>query len=108
MHGGTQLNIIANDSDPDFNDSIFFDRIGDYPQHGGFYGPNSSSPFYIPNSGYVGSDTFTYRIQDSNGAFSGFATVTLDVRNTTPAPGSHSYTVHGLTLFGTLNELKKP
>jgi len=48
----------------------------------------------------VGSDSFTYRIQDGYGAYSGFATVTLDVRNGAPTAGNDSFTIHGFTRFG--------
>jgi Ca2+-binding RTX toxin-like protein len=34
---------------------------------------------YKPNTGYVGSDSFTYTVQDSDGATSNVATVALDV-----------------------------
>src|ERR1051325_3698642 len=102
VHGRTQIDILANDSDPDVNDSIHFDRIADYPMHGVVALPTPSSPyyFYVPNPGYIGSDTFTYRIQDAVGAYSEFATVTLDVRNSAPTAGNNSFPIHGFTRFG--------
>ncbi len=102
VHGTTQLgNLLANDFDPD-GDGIFFDRYGNLPQHGGLFGPSLAAPMYSPNSGFVGTDSFTYRICDTTNACSGFATVTLNVTNNAPTPGDDFFAVHGLTQLGNL------
>ena len=102
VHGTTQLgNLLANDFDPD-GDGIFFDSYGSSPQHGGLFGPSLAAPMYSPNSGFVGTDSFTYRICDTTSACSGFATVTLNVSNNAPTPGNDSFAVHGLTQLGNL------
>jgi RHS repeat-associated protein len=96
VHGGTQLSsVLANDSDPD-GDGIRFDSYGSQPQHGYLVGSSGSSPTsYTPNSGYTGTDSFTYRICDDLGACSAYATVTLNVVNSAPVAVDDSFTVHG-------------
>ena len=94
VHGYTQLgNLLANDSDPD-GDGIYFDSYGTLPQHGSFSGPNLAMPGYSPTSGYVGTDTFTYRICDYQGACSAYATVTLNITNASPVVVDDSYQIH--------------
>ena len=41
---------------------------------------------YTPNSGFVGTDTFTYRVLDSLGGASNFTTVTVQVIDQLPPP----------------------
>ena len=102
VHGYTQLgNLMANDSDPD-GDNIVFDSYGSLPQHGSFSGPSYAIPAYQPHHGYVGSDSFTYRICDSHGECSGYATVSLTITNAAPVATSESFTVHGYTQLGNL------
>jgi RHS repeat-associated protein len=102
VHGPTQLgNLLVNDFDPD-GDGIFFDSYGSLPQHGGLYGPSYAAPSYAPNPAFVGTDSFTYRICDTTGACSAYATVTLNVANNPPTPVDKSFTAHGLTQLGNL------
>src|SRR6266568_2345319 len=102
IHGFTRFgeaDLLANDSDPD-GDSISFDRILTYPEHGDLYIPNGIPPQgYTPNQGYTGSDSFSYRICDNLG-LCGSATVTLDVRNNAPTAAPDSFVIHGFTRFG--------
>jgi RHS repeat-associated protein len=70
--------LLANDSDSD-GDQISFDRIVDYPAHGNLYIPSGIPPQgYTPNSGFAGTDSFTYRICDNLGKCTD-GTVTLNV-----------------------------
>ena len=41
---------------------------------------------YTPNIGFIGTDSFTYRAENGNGQLSNTGTVTINVRNSTPAP----------------------
>lgn len=63
VHGATPIgSFLVNDSDPD-GDSISFHDVVTSPAHGtlgGFPQPG----FYTPQQGYVGPDSFTYRIRD--------------------------------------------
>src|SRR5712664_2478603 len=79
VHGYTLLgDLLSGDSDPD-GDSLNFNSIQTYPQHGSlFTSPTLQTPAYSPNSGYSGPDSFTYRICDSLG-LCGTGTVTLTV-----------------------------
>jgi RHS repeat-associated protein len=94
VHGGTQLpNFLANDSDPD-NDPFSFNGYVTFPQHGHLIdGPTVSTPFYQPDSGFVGADAFTYRVCDSLGLCT-VATITITVANQPPHLGNDSYSVH--------------
>jgi hypothetical protein len=79
----TVLNVLANDSDMD-DDLLFIYPVSD-PSHGSliwsFMRPQQIA--YVPNPGYVGSDTFQYRIGDGYGS-SQYATVTVNVRPAKP------------------------
>jgi hypothetical protein len=79
-----ETGLIHNDSDPE-NDSMFAELVG--PESGGVSVTHGTlSNFsdlgffdYTPEPGFVGTDTFTYRVRDINGAFSNVATVTITV-----------------------------
>ena len=56
--------ILINDSDPD-GDSLQVKSIVTGPIHGIITGINTDGSFsYLPNAGYIGTDTFTYTITD--------------------------------------------
>ena len=48
-------------------------------------GTVSSSKFYTPNTGFIGTDTFTYKATDGLGVDSNIARVTIIVSNATSA-----------------------
>ncbi|HXM51509.1 MAG TPA: Ig-like domain-containing protein [Pyrinomonadaceae bacterium] len=102
VHGYTLLgDLLSGDSDPD-GDSLNFNSIQTYPQHGSlFTSPTLQTPAYSPNSGYTGPDSFVYQICDSLGLCAN-ATVTLNAVNSAPTPLNKSFTVHGYTLLGDL------
>ena len=73
--------VLANDSDPD-GDNLSATLLTS-PQHG-FFSLNTDGSFtYVPDAGYVGSDSFTYLLRD--GTVSTPVTVTLSV-NAPPRP----------------------
>ncbi|MDX6444755.1 MAG: hypothetical protein QOH71_1829 [Blastocatellia bacterium] len=90
--------ITANDYDPD-GDQITIVAFPQSPTHGAIARGSSNIVFYCPNYGYVGSDTFTYQICDSQGACA-TGTVSLNVVNQAPNAGNDSYNVHGATVLG--------
>lgn len=73
--------VLANDSDPD-GDPISATLLAS-PQHGLFSLNTDGSFNYVPDTGYVGSDSFTYLLRD--GTVSTPVTVTLSV-NAPPRP----------------------
>ncbi|HEY3322160.1 MAG TPA: Ig-like domain-containing protein [Planctomycetota bacterium] len=63
------------------------------PQHGALSGtaPNLN---YAPNAGYVGSDSFTFKVNDGL-ADSNTAAISIDVTNTVPAAAAKNVSTHG-------------
>jgi RHS repeat-associated protein len=101
VHGSLLLpQVMTNDSDPD-GDSIVFDIIGTNPTHGNlsFGATPGVIQYNATQSGYVGPDSFTYRIGDTHGAKSNFATVSINVANQAPIAATDNYTVHGATML---------
>jgi VCBS repeat-containing protein len=66
--------LVASDAD---GDSLAFSAVGQ-PAHGSLVLNADGSFSYTPASGYVGADSFSYRVTDSDGGFSD-ATVGLSV-----------------------------
>jgi VCBS repeat-containing protein len=52
----------------------------------------SGSWYYTPNTNWAGVDSFTYRVYDVGGDYSGYATVTFYVNNRSPGALADSYT----------------
>lgn len=79
IRGGTQINFVANDSDPD-QDDFHIEGYITYPQHGILSQTGNPRIFhYLPQPlYYTGTDSFIYRICDS-GAICATATVTFEV-----------------------------
>jgi len=79
----TAINVLANDSDPN-NDRLSVRGAG-APAHGSTTF-NDFRVTYTPAPGYVGGDSFTYKIDDNEGGFA-TATVTVNVAaDTNKAP----------------------
>jgi VCBS repeat-containing protein len=74
--------VLANDTDPD-GDNLTAQVVS--PASNGTVALNSDGSFtYTPNSGFIGSDAFTYSASD--GQLASQATVTLNVQASTPPP----------------------
>ena len=102
VHGNGVLGLLLNDSDPEGNSIVFYDVVS-APSHGTVsFTANPHYRGYTAHYGYVGSDSFTYRIIDSFGNISNAATVTITIVNNAPTPVNDSYTVHGNTVVGPL------
>ena len=99
VHGPTMLipHPKANDFDPD-GDTFVYDVVVTPPAHGSISIPDSVNLRYTPSSGYVGSDSFTYRIRDSLG-LNAIGTVNLNVQNQAPIALDDSYTIRGSQLL---------
>src|SRR6185503_193335 len=71
------LSPLLNDTDPE-GDPFVLDGLAIAPQHGVLVDVHPGQYSYRPNTGYVGTDTFSYSIRDSLFAYS-TGTVTLYV-----------------------------
>ncbi len=74
--------LLLNDKDAD-GDAIYGVEVTP-PQHGQIFETTDSSGHknhlkYVPTIGYTGTDTMQYRVQDSQGNLSGWATITMTV-----------------------------
>ena len=103
VHGGTTIGpMMANDFDSD-GDSITWDFVT-APAHGTLFGLPNPQPGdlqnFVPEPGYTGQDSFTYRACDQFGVCSAPATVTLNINNNPPVPGPDFYVVRGGTIIG--------
>ncbi len=99
------IDILANDSDPDGNGTIDRNAITvTQPSHGSVTVNGTTGEItYTPDSGFSGSDSFTYRLRDEGGLWSNVAGVTVQVTNTAPvALGGCSTTKQGVPLTGML------
>ncbi|MEM8514010.1 VCBS repeat-containing protein, partial [Massilia sp. MP_M2] len=80
-------NVLANDSDPD-GDALTVDTVPvQGPEHGVLVLNNDGSFTYTPEANYKGSDSFTYRITDADGAVTS-ATVSLTITAVNDAPSA--------------------
>ncbi len=89
------INVLANDSDPDGNLPLTVANLTQ-PANGQTLLQANNSVTYTPNSGFSGSDSFTYQARDSLGALSSVATVTVTVTaaaNQPPVANPDSATV---------------
>ncbi len=76
--------VLANDTDNDLLDGKTAVLVSD-PSNGTLVLNSNGSFTYLPNDNFVGTDTFTYKVND--GTFdSNVATVTIDVANVNDAP----------------------
>ncbi len=78
---GAAISVLNNDSDADDGDVISIQSVTQASN--GTVVNNGDILTYIPNSGFIGTDTFTYTIVDQEGA-SDTATVTITVNNIAP------------------------
>lgn len=81
-HESLALSGTLSAEDPD-GDALYFE-VCSYPQNGVLTLDATTGGFtYTPSDDYCGTDTFTWRAQDENGAFSGVSTVSVTVRELT-------------------------
>jgi hypothetical protein len=85
--------LIANDYHPDGSSFILSQFFS--PEHGTLPSIVTNGAFrYVPAEGFVGTDTFRYRLMDADGNFSEFITVTVEVYpdpNRPPIPVSDEF-----------------
>ena len=79
----TPIGITLTGTDPIPGDTLKFSVVGS-PTHGIVaLGTVSSNVFYTPSTGFIGTDSFTYKATDGLGVDSNIATVTIIVSNAT-------------------------
>ncbi len=104
VHGSAIIGpMLANDSDPDGDQISFVLLTG--AAHGTVYGlPYPPYPYdvkqYGAETGYTGTDSFTYKVCDPFQLCSAPVTVTLNITNNPPVPGPDAYLVRGSTIIG--------
>jgi len=83
-NSGPPVQITLTGTDPIPGDALKFSMVGN-PQHGTITpGTVSSFVFYTPNTGFSGTDSFTYKTTDGQGLDSNIATATITVNATPP------------------------
>lgn len=72
---------VANDdsANTDEDTPVDIDVVGNDVDSDGVIDPTTGVVTYTPDTGYVGSDSFTYTVQDDDGAVSNEATVLITV-----------------------------
>ncbi|NOQ95449.1 MAG: hypothetical protein GQ555_02395, partial [Desulfobacterales bacterium] len=80
------LDVLSNDSDPDVGDTLTILATGTL-DNGGSVSINATNDglLYSPATGFTGTETFTYTIEDPSGAFDQ-ATVSVTVSSTNSPP----------------------
>ena len=99
-----QLDVLANDSDPD-GDALTITSVG-APTHG-TAAVSGGKISYTPTSGFSGADTFTYAVSDGKGGTAS-ASVTVTVQgpvNHPPVAQNDAYTVDQNSSGNALNVL---
>ena len=76
------VDVLVNDTDPNGDASIDETSIAivGLPSHGNANPQSSGTVIYTPNSGFAGSDAFSYTVKDDQGATSNTATVAVTVQ----------------------------
>ena len=90
------VNVIANDSDIDGSINVSSLSIITHPANGTAVVDTNGTVLYTPDSGYSGTDTFTYTIDDNSGATSNVATVTISISLFNQPPVAADDTVNTL------------
>ena len=100
------IGVVANDYDIDGTVVPSTVTIASGPSHGTVVNNGDGTVTYTPTPGFHGTDSFTYTVEDNEGAVSNVATVTITVTpiyeltitvegtgsgTTDPSPGVHTY-----------------
>jgi len=86
-NSGAPVQITLTGTDPIAGDVLTFTVVSQ-PQHGTLTpGTVSSIVYYTPNTGFSGTDSFTYKATNGQGVYSNIATVTITV-NQLQSPGN--------------------
>ena len=81
----TTIRVLDNDTDPDGTLVPQSVRVAVQPTHGTVMTNADGTLVYTPASGFSGTDTFSYTVNDNQGAISNTATVTINPQAPAPA-----------------------
>lgn len=79
MNGSVSINVASNDTDSDGTIVAGSVSIVTPPSHGSAVPNGNGTVTYTPETAYEGNDSFTYTIEDNEGAVSNAATVSVTV-----------------------------
>lgn len=85
------IDVLTNDTDGSYAISASTVAISTPASHGTATANPSGAVTYTASSGFTGSDTFQYTVNDTNGQTSNAATVTVTVRATAPSSSSGTF-----------------
>lgn len=93
--------MLANDTDPDGDGVYVYSfTVLTFPTHGTLYGlAQPDIKYYSAERGYLGTDSFTYKVCDPYQLCS-TGTVTINLVNQLPVAGADFYVVRGHTIIG--------
>lgn len=77
-----QITVLLNDIAGSSPINVSTIKIGTNPSNGNLSVATNGIITYTPTNGFYGTDSFTYQVQDNNGNWSGFATVSITVNAT--------------------------
>jgi hypothetical protein len=75
----TTTDVLANDSDPDGELDPSTVQVQSSPSDGTASANEDGTITYSPDGGFAGTDSYTYTVEDDDGAESGEATVTIEI-----------------------------
>ncbi len=105
------IDLLANDSDADGSLDPATLQFVTGAANGNLADNGDGSVVYNPNSGFSGSDGFSYRVADDQGAWSNTATVTVMVNPVAPPPGGAPVSINSTsanTLFPAAPVTERP
>jgi len=82
----TRTVVLSNDEDPDGSLNSSTVAVQSAPSDGSATANDDGTITYDPDSGFTGTDTYTYTVEDEDGAVSNAATVTIEVSAKDNAP----------------------
>jgi len=80
----TETDVLANDSDPDGSLDASTVAVQSAPSDGTASANSDGTITYAPDDGFTGTDSYTYTVEDEDGAESNEATVTIEVVKNDP------------------------
>jgi ELWxxDGT repeat protein len=105
------INVVANDSEAGGIIDPTSVQIVSQPLHGNVSVTQSGSITYAPAAGFIGTDSFTYSVKDTQGVISNVATVAVTVTAPAPSPsgggGGGALTLLDVLALGSLAMMRR-
>ncbi len=93
--GSTNINVLRNVRDPDSTIDRTSLEIGVFPLNGTVTALPDGTISYTPRPGFVGTDSFSYRVKDVQGTTSAEATINVRINNSPVALGDSARVLAG-------------